>query len=214
MDIIICEDNQDCTYILLNLILKWAKSKNIFLTYKCFSTPQELISYLETTHNFDVLFLDIFFDKSYMNGMELAKYLRRTEIKKPIIFVTSDPTQAVDSYLVSALGFLTKPIDENRLFLFMERLLLTKEVKDKYIEIKIAGQEFKVLQKDIVYIEKIYHTVIFHTLNDELKFRCTLNDVVSKLEMKIFLLKSIARLLFLLIKFIALKQLILIRLLF
>jgi DNA-binding LytR/AlgR family response regulator len=48
----------------------------------------------------------------------------------PIIFVTVDAHRAADGYLVEAMGFLPKPIDENRLALFWTESSSGKEGKE------------------------------------------------------------------------------------
>lgn len=52
-----------------------------------------------------------------VDGMTLAKHLRQMGNTIPIIFVTVDSLRAADGYLVEAMGFLWKPIDEGRLSL-------------------------------------------------------------------------------------------------
>ena len=56
---------------------------------------------------YDVIFLDIYMDG--MTGMDAARAIREIDRVVRIIFITTSTEFAVDSYEVSAFGYLLKP---------------------------------------------------------------------------------------------------------
>lgn len=61
-----------------------------------------------TVGSFDIVFLDIYMDG--LSGMETAQKLRALDASCRIVFVTTSPDFAVDSYDVNAAFYLLKPV--------------------------------------------------------------------------------------------------------
>ena len=57
-----------------------------------------------------------------MSGMDAAKEIRSFDSDAKIVFLTSSPEFAVESYLVKAKDYILKPVDENRLFALLDEL--------------------------------------------------------------------------------------------
>jgi len=56
----------------------------------------------------DALFLDILLGG--LSGLDIAQKIRQEEPRLPIIFTTTEPDFALDSYLVHAMDYLVKPL--------------------------------------------------------------------------------------------------------
>lgn len=74
---------------------------------------------------FDLLFLDIYMDG--LSGMDAARRLRDMGCRIPLVFLTSTPDFAVESYEVRADGYLLKPPDREKLSGVLERALAARE---------------------------------------------------------------------------------------
>lgn len=183
MKIAICEDERYWTEALKSSISKWAVRRGIKICCSNFVSPKKLTSHLETHADVDVLFLDISLGEEVTDGMALAKRIRRMGLSLPIIFVTVDALRAVDGYLVQAMGFLTKPVDENRLTLFLDRIVKQQCAQDS-IQIMSDGYITNIYPSDIVYVEVIDHTVIYHLIKglDNVTLRGTLGEVLILLD--------------------------------
>ena len=72
-----------------------------------------------TAGKYDLIFLDIYMDG--ITGMETAKRIRRADHGCRIIFITTSPEFAVESYDVSASFYLLKPIEKNGVFAALDR---------------------------------------------------------------------------------------------
>ncbi|WP_312448147.1 LytR/AlgR family response regulator transcription factor [Lacrimispora sp.] len=177
MKVVICEDEQYWTETLKTSIAKWAAARKVPFHCDSFVLPQELINHLTKNLDTDVLFLDISLGEQVVDGMTLAKHLREMGNTIPIIFVTVDSLRAADGYLVEAMGFLSKPIEEVRLSLFLDRII-KRQKNQRIIKIAAENRLNNVYQKDIVYVEIIDHTVIYHTVKYKLTLRGTLGEVL------------------------------------
>ena len=64
---------------------------------------------------FNAVFMDIMLDRNGKNGMETAKELRKTALRLPIIFTTTEPEFSLEGYEVHPLDYLLKPVDPSKL---------------------------------------------------------------------------------------------------
>ena len=115
----------------------------------------------------DLLFLDI--QMPDMNGMELARIVP-TETR--IIFTTAFKEYAFESYEVSALDFLLKPIRYNKFIAAVEKARqwfgreetpapTTAEKDDETIFIKVDGEYRQIALQNILYVSGMKDYVMF-----------------------------------------------------
>lgn len=83
-----------------------------------FSSGEEFLGAF-TAGKYDLIFLDIYMDG--ITGMETARRIRRADHGCRIIFITTSPEFAVESYDVSASFYLLKPIEKNGVFAALDR---------------------------------------------------------------------------------------------
>lgn len=185
MKVVICDDEQYWRTTIKKSILNWAAFRRIKVCYVRFLLPDELPNYLIDHKDVDVVFLDIKLGEKVIDGMNLARSLRKAGNTIPIIFVTVESHQAANGYLVEAIGFLLKPIDENRLSLFLDRIIKQKR-KNKTIKIISDRHMMHIYQKDIVYMDIINHTITYHTLEGDFNNRGTLAEVLRILDKEYF----------------------------
>lgn len=109
----------------------------------------------------DVMLLDI--DMPGISGIEIRKQLENIPA---CIFITSHPEFAVESYELSVLDFLVKPLKANRFAIAMERLesylnirhkasLLEHTLGGDTLFIKDGHEHFKIQLHDIIYLEAL-----------------------------------------------------------
>jgi len=176
--IAICEDEEFWIESLLTSVSQWAKIRNIEFTYCKFSSPQILIEFLLNETEIDVVFLDISFGKETIDGIKAANYIRKMGNKIPIIFVTVDSIRAADGYLVEAMGFLSKPIDMRRLTLFLDRIIKNKK-SERSIRIQTGNAIVNLRQRDIIFVEVINHTLIYHMIDSNVECRGSLSEMLN-----------------------------------
>jgi len=86
MKIAIIEDIQPHGDLLISYIKKWSQKNKTTLLLKPFETAESFLFQWEEEADFDILFVDI--QMSGMNGIEMAKKIRKKDKDIIIIFTT------------------------------------------------------------------------------------------------------------------------------
>lgn len=164
--IAICDDNISDLSNMVSIVNDYivAQKNNLKIEYVAYQNAVDLIAAMEGGQRFDVLLLDILMP--LVNGMEAAKEIRQYNQDVKIIFSTSSPEFAVESYSVDAFYYAIKPIWKEKLFLLLDKIIA---------EIKIAeGASFLIKSKAgltriylnrLEYIEVIGRTIFYHIID-------------------------------------------------
>lgn len=89
------------------------------LSCQGFENAVDLLASIEH-QNYDLLFLDVLMPG--LNGLQAAREIRQKNDRIKIVFLTSSPEYAVESYSVQATNYLLKPATEERLFPILDQL--------------------------------------------------------------------------------------------
>lgn len=160
IEIAILDDLSSDRENLENIISEYFNIHNANGIAYTFKSANELLDSLPQ-HSFDLAFLDI--KMAGITGMELAHIIRNTDTRLPIVFVTSAAEFALEGYEVQAADFIVKPLERNKIFAVLDRLL----IKDKllpYIQIKENREKKQILLDDILFAETRNHYVEIHTI--------------------------------------------------
>lgn len=121
-------------------------------------------SILRSEKVYDIVFLDI--EMGLINGLKVAKQLRKQGRNEYIIFLTSHTEFMVEAFKVRAFRFLCKPIDRKAFFEAITEAENEMLGKEKVI-ISSYGNKYVVAQEDIAYIESLGDGTCVHTENGE-----------------------------------------------
>lgn len=154
---------------------------SIFIKYNynaqiCFSTtnPQELIQYVNA-HNVDVLFLDIDLN-SKLNGIEIAKNLRKNNSLMYLIFITGHFEYIISAYECKTFDFIQKPFSRKKLESTIIRLF--EDLNDNTPNfIKLPNNRELVNQNLVNYIQKDGMKAIYSTDSGDLKTYASFNNL-------------------------------------
>lgn len=134
----------------------------------------------------DLIFLDI--NMPNLTGLELAKIISNPPM---IIFTTAYSEYAAESYEVSAIDYLTKPIRFQRFFQAItkaeEQLKLREKTETssqnltEYILIKADRRTHRVSVNDIQYIEGLKDYVLVHTQTEKLAVAMNIKTIGNQL---------------------------------
>lgn len=149
MRIAVCDDNNVFLNQINDILLSWPDRPEQTVV-SLFSDGDALISAHHTTP-FDVILLDVVMP--LLNGIQTARELRESDGSVRIIFLTSSPEFAVDSYTVKASNYLLKPVERDRLYDCLSELLLELQEKAKTITIKGVNIVHRVELERIEYLE-------------------------------------------------------------
>lgn len=162
LQIAICDDNIEELSNMVQLLNLYRASKNFSCDYAVFPNGFELISTLEKGKRFDIYCLDIIMPG--IMGIDVAKEIRDYDKAAPILFFTSSPEFALQSYSVRAINYVLKPISKEKLFItFDEMLEQIKSQKDEdAIIVKSNDGIQKILISNLTFAEVIGRNVLYH----------------------------------------------------
>lgn len=119
-EIIICDDDDACLDQTGQLVNDWCATVTAPVRVKTIDNGEELLGYCRQNTP-DIILLDIMMP--VFSGMDAAKAIREHNSTSKIIFLTSSPEFAIESYDVNATGYLLKPVDKNRLHRLLDQCL-------------------------------------------------------------------------------------------
>lgn len=182
MKIAICDDDNAELQHILNLLSTYQKEHNRKLIYKGFTSSFELAS-TASQEQYDMYLLDVIMP--ILSGMELAKEIRSFDKAADILFLTSSPEFAVESYTVKASNYLLKPIVRETLFPALDDVLEKKGLEqEKSIVVKSVIGVRRILLCNLVCVEAFNRKIIYYLRNGE-QLECsdrfsTICDVLLK----------------------------------
>ena len=109
--IAICDDNRDFLQNAVSFIKKWSEQSGIPVKLFTYDNGDSLIGGTSAIR-MDIIFLDIIMPM--LNGMDTARELRQRDASVRIIFLTSSPEFALESYAVKAQGYILMHLKKNR----------------------------------------------------------------------------------------------------
>lgn len=102
-----------------------------------FRLPEDVLSYAKDNRS-DVAFLDI--EMPQMNGVTLAKRLKKLDPSLNIIFVTAYRNFGVEAFELHASGYLLKPVTAKAIKMEIDDLRFPLKVDDNGIYVSTFGQ--------------------------------------------------------------------------
>lgn len=109
-----CDDDLSELQTIQTLLDRYRVARNQEIRYTAFQNTWDLLAEVERGTRYDVLLLDVLMPGQ--NGIEVAGELRQYDNNVKIIFLTSSPEFAVQSYAVGAYFYQLKPIWEDSFF--------------------------------------------------------------------------------------------------
>lgn len=165
MKLALCDDDKQELSRILSFIENYQKLSSVPMSVHTFHNSFELASVASDEH-FDLYLLDIIMPG--LNGIELAREIRRFDKAADIIFLTTSPEFAVESYTVKATNYLMKPVSEDKLFHTLDEILEIKEKElEKSIVLKSNIGVHKISLSRLMYVEAQGRKVIYYLNNGE-----------------------------------------------
>ena len=121
INIAIIEDEAVFIEHLSGLLKKWSEENNHLISIRKYLSGSTFLSDWENGMDFDVVFIDIMLPYA-LNGVEIAKEIRRTNENVTLIFVTSVSEEMAEGYRVAAMQYLIKPADYKDICVCMDKV--------------------------------------------------------------------------------------------
>lgn len=156
--IAVCDDEAECLDGTKRMLEKWSAESDIPVEIFCFDNGDALIA-KSSTDKMDIIFLDIVMP--LLNGMDAAREIREHDKTIKIIFLTSSPEFALESYTVKANGYLVKPVKYGQLSEALDEYTAALREEPKNLLLKSTCGYQKIYFRDIDYLEAQNKRVIF-----------------------------------------------------
>lgn len=178
MKIAICDDEQEFINQIATCLSRQTED-----VPECFLSPLNLLEKYEHGERYDLLFLDVQMEP--MDGITLAKEIRKFDDSVSIIFLTSYLEFAPLGYEVNALRYLLKPITEEALSKALQAIPKENPGKQKIL-IKTPEGNFFIQADDIEYLEISDKETTIHCTDETIVIRKGLSELEEALSGKIF----------------------------
>lgn len=165
MRIAICDDDERALAHLLGLIKEYRLSRGENIVCRAFQNSTDFLCELKGGE-YDLVLLDA--PMSGAGGVQAARELRELDRNVEIIFVSSSPEFAVESYSVGAYYYLLKPIETDSLFPLLDSVAGKLSVrKEQGLVLKSRKGVIRISFTRLEFVEVINKTVFFHMADGE-----------------------------------------------
>ncbi len=154
----VCDDDKAYANFIASLAKQWAASIGAKAEIEQFSSAQAFLFRYEERKDFDILLLDI--EMPGMDGVSLAKTLRRENEDIQIVFITGYTDYIAEGYEVSALHYLMKPVDEEKLTQVLTKAASRRN--EPMLTLELPGETTRIPFRKIRYLEVLHNYVTVH----------------------------------------------------
>lgn len=171
----------------IHLMEKWAINQGIDLQSFSFENAEEFLFKCEPAdgekYRFDFLLIDIAMHK--MNGLELAKRIRRKDKQVRIAFLTADRDFAIEGYEVGAVRYLLKPVEEKKLFDLLSQvyseLHLDSNLTERFVVLETNGRKERIGISEVLYMEAVGHYTRIYKIHEMFEIKASFTEILKKL---------------------------------
>ncbi len=167
--IAICDDEQNQIEYITSIVASWSAHEGHGCEIRTFASAEAFLFEYEEDKAYDILLLDV--EMKNINGIELAKRIRKDNNRAEIIFITSHFEFVGEGYEVDALHYLIKPISVEKLTQVLTKAAEKLSVEPPSVVISCEGETVKLYESDILYVESFLHYIVIHTKDNEYKIK-------------------------------------------
>lgn len=161
-----CDNDRFVLGELIDILNRYRTKYDQEIAYVAFHSSLELLAEIEKGVRYDILFLEILLSNA--NGISIAKEIRQYDNVIKIIFLTSSPEFAVQSYTVGAYFYQMKPISEENFFGLMNAAISECKKEQQHSLILRCKSGITRIDLDrLEYCEVRGRTRLFHMENGE-----------------------------------------------
>lgn len=173
MYIAVCDDQAEEMDTLKTLFHQWQEEHHIFFHYKIFQSAAELLD-VAKRERFSLYLLDVLMPG--INGIAAAREIRLFDSVAEIVFLTTTPGFAYESYSVQALQYLLKPITAELLFPLLNQLSLREQKPEEGLTLKTGVTLVRVPFSQLAYVEVNHKHLYFNLVDGQIR------EVVSSMK--------------------------------
>lgn len=161
--IAIVDDDSKAIENLRGLLERYGKENSLSFAIEGYSSSAEFLRVFKK--GLDLIFLDIQLGKD--TGFDVAEKIRAVDQTVAIIFETEFGQYAIQGYKYNAVDYFVKPVAYYDLALRMQLVILEKKKANPLVVVKVRGGVKSLPADDILYIEEVGHTPVYHSDSEE-----------------------------------------------
>ena len=173
---------KDAEYV-KTLLNEWAKEKGKSVQTEIFPSSEAFLFQYEDDKTFDLLILDI--EMAQMDGVTLAKKLRKDNETVQIVFVSGYGEYIAEGYEVAALHYLVKPLQPQKFFDVLDRAAQKLIQNERFLSVELSGQRIRIPFYEIIYLDVHQNYVTIHAKED-ITVKKTLSEFEKQLDERFF----------------------------
>lgn len=155
------------------------------LDYDIYFSAAEMLKYY-TMHDetYHLYIFDI--EMPDMNGLELAKEIRRRDAKALFVFLTGYTQYVMEVFDVVTFDYISKPITTEKLESVLVKAMRYLDMIRQDFVFQFRKNHFRVSCDDILYFEKKGRQAVIHTVSEIYKANMTTEQIWKQLDDKVF----------------------------
>ena len=181
--IAICDDSDADRQYISDLVSDWGVNSGHTLQISVFASAESFLFHYAEKNDYDILLLDI--EMGAMDGVTMAKKLRRDNDTIQIVFITGYSDYILEGYEVAALHYLMKPVGEDRLFAVLDRAAEKLSKNEKVLNFEVGGEMVRIPVYQIRYADVFGNYVTIHA-SEDLTVKMTLGELEKELDDRFF----------------------------
>lgn len=175
----VCDDSAADRKYLSDLVRQWARSAGHTVTIAEFPSAESFLFHYAEEKDYDILLLDI--EMGNMDGITMARRLRRENDTVQIMFITGYSDYIAEGYEVDALHYLMKPTGRDKLFSVLDRAAEKLKKNEKVLTLETGGETIRIPVYQIRYADVQGNYVTIHASVD-VTVKMTLRELASELD--------------------------------
>jgi DNA-binding LytR/AlgR family response regulator len=179
----ICDDSDADRRYIMDMVCSWASAAGHEVQIDGFPSAESFLFRYAGESDYDILLLDI--EMGAMDGVTMAKELRKSNDTVQIIFITGYSDYISEGYEVAALHYLMKPVNEEKLCLVLDRAAEKLAKNERVLNFEVSGEMVRVPIYQIRYADVLGNYVTVHALTD-VTVKMTLGELEKQLDERFY----------------------------
>ena len=179
----ICDDSDADRRYIMDMVRSWASAAGHEVQIDGFPSAESFLFRYAGESDYDILLLDI--EMGAMDGVTMAKELRKSNDTVQIIFITGYSEYISEGYEVAALHYLMKPVNEEKLCLVLDRAAEKLAKNERVLNFEVSGEMVRVPIYQIRYADVLGNYVTVHALTD-VTVKMTLGELEKQLDERFY----------------------------
>ena len=181
--IAICDDETSVIEYVSSIVTDWEFQSGHTVVLRTFSSAESFLFSYEDENDYDILLLDV--EMGQMDGVSLAKAIRKKNETVQIVFITGYSEYIAEGYEVAALHYLMKPVKPEKLFEVLNRATEKLEKNERMLTLSLSGEMVRIPLHEIAYIDVNGNYITLHGKEDY-TVKKTLGDIQKELDERFF----------------------------